>query len=120
MQIQILEAIKARAKTERRLSEEVELDLLVLSPIITDLIMEGYVEIIRRKRFFIFSREYCVITIDGINALQSSKNPIDWLFGLLRGRASEILNDALGESLLLRIVVAYFRALFKLTRLLVR
>jgi DNA-binding MarR family transcriptional regulator len=75
-EIQILNCIKSQSRTEKKIAKMVRLDSLIVSPLITELMLKGYVETIRRRRLFFFSREYCTITVEGLDALETSKKSI--------------------------------------------
>src|SRR5919108_4963356 len=67
-EIQILNCIKGQSRTEKQIAKMIKLDIFIVSPLITKLMLKGYVEIIRRRRLFFFSREYCIITVEGLDA----------------------------------------------------
>src|ERR671911_488940 len=68
-EIQILNCIKGQSRTEKQIAKMTRLDIIfTVSPLITELMLKGYVETIRRRRLF-FSREYCMITVEGLAAL---------------------------------------------------
>jgi DNA-binding MarR family transcriptional regulator len=71
-EIQILNCIKGQSRTEKKIAKMVRLDILIVSPLITELMLKGYVETIRRRRLFFFSREYCMITVEGLAALEQA------------------------------------------------
>src|SRR5215210_8603699 len=54
-EIQILNCIKSQSRTEKKIAKMVRLDSLIVSPLITELMLKGYVETIRRRRLFLFS-----------------------------------------------------------------
>jgi DNA-directed RNA polymerase specialized sigma subunit len=60
---QILNCIKSQSRTEKKIAKMIRIDIFVISPLITELMLKGYVETIRRRRLFFFSREYCTITV---------------------------------------------------------
>ena len=68
-EMQILNCIKGQSRTEKQIAKMIRLDIFIISPLITELMLKGYVEIIRRRRLFFFSREYCIITVEGLDAL---------------------------------------------------
>ena len=51
-EIQILNCIKSQSRTEKKIAKMVRLDSLIVSPLITELMLKGYVETIRRRRLF--------------------------------------------------------------------
>ena len=71
-EIQILKCIKIKSKTEKKIAKEVALDFSVVSPLITNLMLQGYVERTRRRRMHFSSREYFSTTIEGVTALEDA------------------------------------------------
>src|SRR5918912_2060996 len=67
---QILRCIKSKAMTEKRIAKEVTLDIALVSHLITDLMLRGYVQRIRKRRMYFCSREYFSATLDGLAALE--------------------------------------------------
>src|SRR5688500_4825238 len=67
-EIQILNCIKGQSRTEKQIAKMTRLDIFIVYPMITELMLKGYVETIRRRRLFFFSREYCMITVEGLAA----------------------------------------------------
>ena len=65
-EIQILNCIKGQSRTEKQIAKMARLDIFIVYPMITELMLKGYVETIRRRRLFFFSREYCMITVEGL------------------------------------------------------
>ena len=54
-EIQILNCIKGQPRTEKQIAKMTRLDIIfTVSPLITDLMLKGYVETIRRRRLFSF------------------------------------------------------------------
>jgi DNA-binding MarR family transcriptional regulator len=97
----------------------VRLDILIVSPLITELMMKGYVEIIRRRRLFFFSREYCTITVEGLAALEQAKNLFENIVELIRERALETIDNIAADSPLLKLTVMSAKAAYKTVKVLV-
>jgi DNA-binding MarR family transcriptional regulator len=70
----ILECIKKEPKLEKKISKQVGIDTLIISPIITDLMFKSYIERIHRKRVLFSSKEYFYITMEGLMALEEAKS----------------------------------------------
>jgi DNA-binding MarR family transcriptional regulator len=109
LNVQILSCLKAKAQTERQLSKKVNLDTLALSPLVTDLMLMGYVETFRRRRLYFFSREYLSITAEGLAALQKAKSPLQNIIDLIRDRALETVEDIAAASPIVKILVIFAR-----------
>ncbi|HET6779561.1 MAG TPA: hypothetical protein VFH09_00200 [Nitrososphaera sp.] len=116
---QILGCIKGQSRTERHIAKMTRLDIFVISPLITELILKGYVETIRRRRLFFFSREYCTITVEGLAALEQARNPFENLVELIRERALETIDNIAANSPLLRLVVMSAKAAYKTLKVLI-
>jgi DNA-binding MarR family transcriptional regulator len=109
LNVQILSCLKAKAQTERQLSKKVNLDTLALSPLVTDLMLMGYVETFRRRRLYFFSREYLSITAEGLAALQKAKSPLQNIIDLIRDRALETVEDIAAASPIVKFLVIFAR-----------
>jgi DNA-binding MarR family transcriptional regulator len=107
--VQILGCIKAKAQTEKQLAKKIGVDNLVISPLVTELMLMGYVETSRRRRLFFFSREYLSITPEGLAALQKAKSPFQNIIELVRERALETIDNIAAASPVLKILVACFK-----------
>ena len=54
-EIQILNCIKGQSRTEKQIAKMTRLDIIfTVSPLITELMLKGYVETMRRRRLFFF------------------------------------------------------------------
>jgi len=118
-EIQILNCIKGQSRTEKKISKMIRLDIFVISPLITELMLKGYVEIIRRRRLFFFSREYCTITIEGLVALEQAKSPFENLVELIRDRALETIDNIAADSPLLNLAVMSAKTACKALKILI-
>lgn len=118
-EIQILNCIKGKSRTEKQIARMVGLDTLIVSPLITELMLKGYVETIRRRRLFFFSREYCIITTEGLDALEHARNLFENLVELIRGRAVETIDNIAADSPLLKLAVISAKAAYKTVKVLV-
>jgi DNA-binding MarR family transcriptional regulator len=116
---QILGCIKGQSRTEKQIAKMTKLDIFVISPLITELILKGYVEIIRRRRLFFFSREYCTITVEGLAALEQARNPFENLVELIRERALETIDNIAADSPLLKLAVISAKAAYKILKVLI-
>ena len=118
-EIQILNCIKGQSRTEKKIAKMVRLDILIVSPLITELMLKGYVEIIRRRRLFFFSREYCIITVEGLAALEQARNLFENIVELIRERALETIDNIAADSPLLKLTVMSAKAAYKTVKVLV-
>jgi DNA-binding MarR family transcriptional regulator len=118
-EIQILNCIKGQSRTEKKIAKMVRLDILIVSPLITELMLKGYVETIRRRRLFFFSREYCIITVEGLAALEQARNLFENIVELIRERALETIDNIAADSPLLKLAVMSAKAAYKTVKVLV-
>ena len=118
-EIQVLNCIKGKSRTEKQIARTVGLDTLIVSPLITELMLKGYVETIRRRRLFFFSREYCIITTEGLDALEHARNLFENIVELIRERAVETIDNITADSPLLKLAVVSAKAAYKTVKVLV-
>jgi DNA-binding MarR family transcriptional regulator len=118
-EIQILNCIKGKSRTEKQIARMIELDSLIVSPLITELMLKGYVETIRRRKLFFFSREYCIITTEGLDALEQARNLFENIVELIRERAVETIDNIAADSPLLKLAVMSAKAAYKTVKVLV-
>src|ERR687892_232768 len=118
-EIQILNCIKDQSRTEKQIAKMIKLDIFIISPLITKLMLKGYVETIRRRRLFFFSREYCIITVEGLDALEQARSLFENLVELIRERAVETIDNIAADSPLLKLTVMSAKAAYKTVKVLV-
>ena len=120
LELRILECIKKEPKLEKKISKQVGLDTLIISPIITDLMYKSCIERIYRKRMLFSSKEYFYITMEGLMALEEAKNkerPLNQLISIIKEtierKLFELSNDV---PLTIIAIKATYRALKYLLR----
>jgi DNA-binding MarR family transcriptional regulator len=118
-EIQVLNCIKGKSRTEKQIARMIRLDTLIVSPLITELMLKGYVETIRRRRLFFFSREYCIITTEGLDALEQNRNLFENIVELIRERAVETIDNIAADSPLLKLAVMSAKTAYKTIKVLV-
>jgi DNA-binding MarR family transcriptional regulator len=118
-EIQILNCIRGQARTEKQIAKIARLDVVIISPLITELMLKGYVETIRKRRLFLFSREYCIITLEGLAALERAKNPFENLIELIKEQGLEIIDNIATDSPLLKLAVISAKAAYKTLKVLI-
>src|SRR3712207_6620686 len=110
---------KGQSRTEKQIAKMIKLDIFVVSPLITKLMLKGYVETIRRRRLFFFSREYCIITEEGLDALEQVRSLFENIVELIRERAVETIDNIAADSPLLKLTVMSAKAAYKTAKVLV-
>jgi DNA-binding MarR family transcriptional regulator len=118
-EIQILNCIKGQSRTEKKIAKITRLDIFIVSPLITELMLKGYVETIRRRRLFFFSREYFIITAEGLAALEQARSLFENIVELIRERAVETIDNIAADSPLLKLTVMSVKAAYKTVKVLV-
>ena len=120
LELRILECIKKEPKLEKKISKQVGLDTLIISPIITDLMFKSYIERIYRKRRLFSPKEYFYITMEGLMALEEAKSkdgPLNQLISIIKETIErkffELSNDV---PLTIIAIKATYRALKYLLR----
>jgi DNA-binding MarR family transcriptional regulator len=118
-EIQVLNCIKGKSRTEKQIAKMIGLDTLIVSPLITELMLKGCVETIRRRWLFFFSREYCIITTEGLDALEQARNLFENIVELIRERAVETIDNIAADSPLLKLAVMSAKAAYNTVKVLV-
>jgi len=113
LNVQILSSIKSKSRTERQLARKIDIDILLLSPLITELMLLGYVETIKRRRLYFFSREYFSITQEGLAALEKARSPMQNIIELVRERALQTVENIASASPALKILLIFGKAVYK-------
>ena len=119
LEMSILELIKPKSQTESRMAKALKVDPNVLSPVVTDLILKGYVELFRRRWIYFFSKESCTITLEGISALESARSPYRGLVEMIQTRASNAIERLADGRPALKIAFISATALYRLARAMV-
>jgi DNA-binding MarR family transcriptional regulator len=121
---QILKCIKSKALTEKRIAKEVTLDIVIVSHIITELMLRGYVERVRKRRMYFSSREYFSATLDGLSALEASRRNYNgfWnqLMSLVKDESEKMLLEFSSRSLGLRLTFKLLRGTYALAKSIVK
>jgi DNA-binding MarR family transcriptional regulator len=119
-EIQILRCIKIKSKTEKKIAKEVALDFSVVSPLITNLMLQGYVERTRRRRMHFSSREYFSTTIEGVTALEATRGTtnIFWnqIASILKDHGERVLIEWSNKSLPFKITLGAVKATYRLVK----
>ena len=123
-EIKILKCIKTKAKTEKKIAKEVTLNMSVVSPIITDLMLRGFIQRTRRAKMHISSREYFFATIEGITALEATRrgNSMFWsqVASLVNDNIERMIFDLSERSLPFRLILGSFKASYKIGKFILK
>jgi len=93
----ILYAIRSESMHEKAIARHVRLDKPIVADLITDLMFKGYVERRRRRWWVFFSREYFLITVEGLAALEAARSDFDSIIEILKERGQMMANRILDE-----------------------
>lgn len=75
------------------------LDSSIVSPMITDLIMNGHLDVITKRRLYFFFRKFYALTPSGLAVLDGAKrHSWDGIIMEIKSRVSEIIKDARDQS----------------------
>ena len=98
-EIQILECVRAKSRTEKKIAKAIGLDSSIVSPMITDLMMDGHIEMVTKRRLRFFYMKLCTLTPEGLAALENAKrNSWDGMIMEIKNRISEAIADARDQS----------------------
>jgi len=118
----ILRCIKGNPKTETKISKEVKINLPIVSELVTDLMLRGYIERIRRRRVLFTSREYFSTTLEGLIALEiaqrANKNRdfLSQVFVTLMDKSQKILDGISSDSIILKLLLGIARFVLKMAK----
>lgn len=94
-EIQVLETVKAKGLQEKAVARHARLDAPIVAELITELMFKGYIERRSRRWLFFFSREYFMITFEGLAALEDAKSSLDRIVEILKKKGEEVANEIL-------------------------
>lgn len=120
-EIQILKCVKTNSKTEKKIAKEIGIDISVISPLITNLMLLGFVERTRKRRMHFSSREYFSTTIEGLAALEEAikgNSNIFWnqLSSILKSHGERILIEWSNKSLPFKVTIGAIKMTYKLAK----
>lgn len=120
-EIQILKCIKTNSKTEKKIAKEIGIDISVISPLITNLMLLGFVERTRKRRMHFSSREYFSTTIEGLAALEEAirgTSNIFWnqLSSILKSHGERLLIEWSNKSLPFKVTLGAIKMTYKIAK----
>jgi DNA-binding MarR family transcriptional regulator len=120
-EIQILKCIKTNSKTEKKIAKEIGIDISVISPLITNLMLLGFVERTRKRRMHFSSREYFSTTIEGLAALEEAirgTSNIFWnqLSSILKSHGERILIEWSNKSLPFKVTLGAIKMTYRIAK----
>ena len=118
----ILKCTKGSPKTETKISKEVKINLPIVSELITDLMLKGYIERTRRRRVLFASNEYFSTTLEGLIALEiaqrANKNRdfLSQVFTTLMDKSQKILDEISTDSIILKIILGLAKFVLRIAK----
>jgi len=117
----ILRCISGNPKTETKISEEVKINLPIVSELVTDLMLKGYIERTRRRRVLFASKEYFSTTLEGLIALEivqrANKNGfLSQVFDTLMDKSQKILDEISSDSIILKLLLGIAKFVLRMAK----
>ena len=94
-EVQVLETVKAKSLQEKAIARRARLDSQIVAELITELMFKGYIERRSRRWLLFFSREYFMITFEGLAALEDARSGLDRIVEILKKKGEEVANEIL-------------------------
>lgn len=94
-EVRILEALRSGSLQEKSIARRVGLDKPIVADLVTELMFKGHVERGRRRWMLFFSREYFMITAEGLAALEAARGDIGRIVEILKARGQAMANEIL-------------------------
>ena len=120
LEYQILKSIKVKPKTEKKIAGQLDVNVSIISQIITGLMLKGYVERTRQRRMLFYSAEYFSTTIEGLIAVEANTSPnmLPWsrVLSAWQDIAYRMLIPLASQSLSLRLGIAAVRTTYRLAK----
>ncbi len=120
LEYQVLKSIKVKSKTEEKIARQLDINVSIISKIITGLMLKGYVERTKQRRILFYSAEYFSTTIEGLIAFEAntSATMLPWsrVLSMWQDIAYSMLIPLAGQSLFLRIGIAAVKTTYRLAK----
>jgi DNA-binding MarR family transcriptional regulator len=106
--------------SEKKIAKEISLDITIVSRLITDLMLQGYIERLRKRKMYFSSKEYFLATIEGLMALEASRRNYTgfWnhLISILKEESEKTMLELSSKSLILRLTFKTLRVTYALAK----
>ncbi|HEY6166375.1 MAG TPA: hypothetical protein VIW25_15870 [Nitrososphaeraceae archaeon] len=125
-EIQILKCISKNAMTEKKVARQVSLNGSVVSELITNLMLLGLVQRIRKRRMHFSSREYFIATMEGLEALEAARrrgnSSIFWsqFTSMMKDNGERILLEFSEKSLAFRLTLGAAKSTYRLAKFILK
>jgi len=119
LEYQVLKSIKVKSKTEKKIANQLGVNVSIISQVITGLMLKGFVERTRERRMLFYS-EYFSTTIDGLLALEANSATIMYPWSrvllLCRDIANRMLIPLGSQSLAVRFGISAIKTTYRLAK----
>jgi predicted transcriptional regulator len=120
LEYRVLKSIKVKSKTEKKIARQLDVNVSIISQIITGLMLKGYVERTKQRRMLFYSAEYFSTTIEGLVAFEAntSATMLPWsrVLTVWQDIAYGMLIPLASQSLFLRLGVAAVKTTYRLAK----
>ena len=120
LEYRVLKSIKVKSKTEKKIARQLDVNVSIISQIITGLMLKGYVERTKQRRMLFYSAEYFSTTIEGLVAFEAntSATMLPWsrVLTVWQDIAYGMLIPLASQSLFLKLGIAAVKTTYRLTK----
>jgi predicted transcriptional regulator len=120
LEYKVLQSIKIKAKTEKTIARQLDINVSIISQIITGLMLKGFVERTTQRRMLFHSVEYFSTTIEGLLVIEANTigNMLPWsgVLTVWKDIANKMLIHHANQSLALRLGMGALRTTYRLVK----
>ena len=120
LEYQVLKSIKVKSKTEEKIARQLDINVSIISKIITGLMLKGYVERTKQRRILFYSAEYFSTTIEGLLVFEANTTDImlPWsrVLTVWKDIANKRLIHLASQSLALRLGIGAVKTTYRLAK----
>ena len=92
-EVRILRVVRSESRQEKDIAKNIQLNELLASEFVTELMLKGYIERRRQRWMLFFSREYFSITLEGLAALEATESSVDWIIGFIKDGSQRLAGE---------------------------
>ncbi len=120
LEYQVLKSIKVKAKTEKTIAKQLDINVSIISQIITGLMIKGFVERTTQRRMLFNSAEYFSTTIEGLLVFEANTtgNMLPWsgVLTVWKEMANNMAIHLARQSLALRLGIGALKTTYRLVK----
>ncbi len=113
-----MKALRSGSLQEKSVARRVGLDKPIVADLVTGLMFKGHVERSRRRWMLFFSREYFMITAEGLAALEAARDDLGRIAEIIKARGRAMANEIL--SVLPPLAAGAIKATYRATRFILK